>query len=272
MCTVFSVVSVLCQSQMAGKGERPHQHRSRVLLGWTLPCIVFEPLGSAFSLLFLFQWSGPSPCDALSECVGFHLKLAQFLSARCDFFFFLFLPGQLSCRNVAKIYECALRYFVCFSERGDRALSPFRLNLKRLSQRCSVRGFVACIPAFSRQCVVCLQRTCVLHGESRLWLLVCRGALLFPPPTFWNWCVEKIFVTMLGKPYRFVFPPVYFFFSPPQCAMTAFLSLVDGAGPNLEVLYIACLCVKLERWLLVRLCKKKALIILDHCCYIGKIE
>lgn len=155
MCTVFSVVSALPITDGWQRGEAALASKSCTAgLDPALYCFRATRFGFFPLVPLSVVWPVALWCTFRVRRIPLEIGTVSLGSLR--FFFFLFLPGQLSCRNVAKIYECALRYFVCFSERGDRALSPFRLNLKRLSQRCSVRGFVACIPAFSRQCVVCL--------------------------------------------------------------------------------------------------------------------
>lgn len=133
--------------------------------------------------LLLFQWSALITlwwCAFRVRRIPLLIGTVFFPAHRRFFFFFV----SRATETPQKFYQCALRFFVCFSEKGESTLSRLRLHLKRLSQCCSVREFVACIAASSEHCVVCCSSEPVLSRERPSWLLVCRGALLFLPPLF----------------------------------------------------------------------------------------
>lgn len=103
-----------------------------VVYCWAGPRLALfsNPLGSAFFLLFLFQWSAPSPCDALSECVGFRLKLAVSLSSLRFPFFFSARPAELW-KRCKKFSSVPFAFLFLFIRKRRESSQPFWVKLEK---------------------------------------------------------------------------------------------------------------------------------------------
>lgn len=191
---------------MAGRWGRPH-YSIEVSYCWAGPCLVlFSSLSvRLFPLVFsrLFQWSAAVTLWCAFQVCRIPLVIGTAFfphSVQISF-------ASRAAKTPQKFYQYDRHCLFVFSGRGASALSPFRLHLKRLSQCCSVSGFVACVAASStKHCVVCRSEPVLFAGKavSGCW---CAVVLCYFSPTFRNWCVEKIFCDNVRQAVTGMFSP-----------------------------------------------------------------